>query len=90
MLNNLLSGGVVQVERIHPDLAAAQRAVGAEVTLVALATHGHVLVPQLVNVCIVILSELLDAFANAVSGAGIGVTGARGALASNTIITIIA
>mmetsp|Transcript_14828 Transcript_14828/g.32452 ORF Transcript_14828/g.32452 Transcript_14828/m.32452 type:complete len:703 (+) Transcript_14828:240-2348(+) len=87
--DGVLDGGhVVQVQGVHAVLAGAQRAVRAGVALVALAAHGGVLVPQLVHVAVVCGGELLDGLAHAVSGAGRGVAGARGALAGDPVVAL--
>jgi hypothetical protein len=74
---------VVQVQRIGSVLASAQGAVGAVVASVTLATQGHVFIPQLVNVTIVVRGNLLDGAAHTMARA---VTRARSSLAGRTLI----
>jgi len=68
----------------------SETAIRTVVARVALAAHGDVFVPQLVNVAVVGSGELLDGLANTVAGARVGVARARGALASNTVIAVVA
>mmetsp|Transcript_31584 Transcript_31584/g.68881 ORF Transcript_31584/g.68881 Transcript_31584/m.68881 type:complete len:689 (-) Transcript_31584:42-2108(-) len=79
-------GGVIIVQRIDAVLAFALGAVRPVKALVALASHGGVLVPQLVDVVIVRGGELSDGLAHAVAGAHIGVSGAGGALAGRAVV----
>jgi hypothetical protein len=74
---------VIQVQRIGSVLASAQGAVGAVVASVTLATQGHVFIPQLVNVTIVVRGNLFDGAAHTMARA---VTRARSSLAGRTLI----
>jgi len=79
------SGNVIEVKRINSVLALPFRAVWAAESSIALASHGGLLVPQLVDVAIVSSSELSDILANAVAGARVG---AGSTLASNAVIAV--
>jgi hypothetical protein len=59
----------IVVKRIDSELANTLRAVRSGVTLVAVAAHGGVLVPEVVNVVVIIGSDLLDSLAGTVSRA---------------------
>mmetsp|Transcript_6025 Transcript_6025/g.9822 ORF Transcript_6025/g.9822 Transcript_6025/m.9822 type:complete len:699 (+) Transcript_6025:194-2290(+) len=76
---------VVQVQRVSSVLASAQGAVGTVVASVTLATKGHILIPQLVDVTVVVPGDLLDGVAHTVAGA---IAGARGSLASRTLVAL--
>jgi hypothetical protein len=89
--DGVLDGGhVVEVEGIDTRLALAKTAIRAIVTLVALAAHGGVSVPELVDVAVVGVGELLDGLAHTVAGAGVGEARAGGTLAGDAIVAVIA
>jgi len=84
--NGVLDGGnVVEVEGVDTVFALLLAAVGSGEASVALASHGGLLVPELVDVTRVRSSELSDVLANAVAGAGVG---ARRSLTGNTIVAV--
>jgi len=60
---------IVVVQRIVPDLAGTLRAVGSRVTCITVAAHGHIFVPQTVDVLVVRCGQLLDGIAGAMSRA---------------------
>jgi len=68
-------------------LAKLLTAIWTAETSVALAAHGRLLVPKLVDVTSVGGSELSDVLANTVARAGVG---ARSTLASNTVVSVVA
>jgi hypothetical protein len=68
-------------------LAKLLAAIGTAETSVALAAHGGLLVPELVDVTSVGSSKLSDVLANTVARTGVG---ARSTLASNTVVAVVA
>jgi hypothetical protein len=80
---------IIVVQRIGTELAHALRAVRASIATVAHATHGGILVPELVNIVEVTGSNVLDGLAGSVTRAhAVGVGGATGSLASRAVITL--
>jgi hypothetical protein len=70
-------------------LAHAGGAISTRVAGIAIAPHGLVLIPKLVEVVIVVISKLTDGLASSVARAhAIGRHGARGALASRALIAL--
>mmetsp|Transcript_12897 Transcript_12897/g.22627 ORF Transcript_12897/g.22627 Transcript_12897/m.22627 type:complete len:645 (-) Transcript_12897:80-2014(-) len=79
---------IIVVQRIGAELAHALGAVGSGVATVAHATHGGILVPELVNIVEVAGSNVLDGLAGSVTRAhAVGVGGAAGSLACRAVIT---
>jgi len=76
---------VVEVQRVGSVLASAEGAIGTVVSGIALATKGDVLIPQLVDVAIVVGSDFLDGVAHTMSRA---VAGARGSLTGRALISL--
>jgi len=81
----LNSGNVIEVKWINSVLALLVRAVWTAEPSVALALHGGLLVPELVDVAAVSSSELSDTLANTMAGARVG---ARSTLACNAVIAV--
>jgi len=61
---------VIVVKRIDTEFANTLRAVRAGITLIAVAAHCRILVPKVVNVVVVLGSDLLDGLAGSVTRAG--------------------
>jgi len=60
---------IIVVQRIVSDLAGTLRAVGSRVTCITVAAHGHIFVPQTVDILVVRCGQLLDGIAGTVSRA---------------------
>jgi hypothetical protein len=70
-------------------LAHAGGAISTRVAGIAIASHGLVLIPKLVEVVIVVVSKLTDGLASSVARAhAVGRHGARGTLATRALIAL--
>jgi len=77
--------GVVDVKWVDSDRARPGRAVRSLISSITIASHGHVLVPESVDVSKVAGGEVSNGLAGSVSGAGVG---AGSTLAGTSIISV--
>jgi len=80
---------VIIVERINAKFANTIGAVGAGISLVTVAAHGRILIPQVVNVVGVLRGNFLDGLAGAVAGASESASdGAVSPLARRSVVAL--
>jgi len=80
---------VIVVERINAKFANTIGAVRAGISLVTVAAHGRILVPQVVNVVGVLSSNLFNCLAGAVAGASEAASdGAVRSLARRSVVAL--